>query len=101
MIAVIATIETAPGRRNDLLAIFAGLVPKVRAEQGCIEYTPTTDVSNGFGVAVRDNVVTMIEKWESLAALEAHLKTSHMVEFGKQTKPLGVKVGLQIIQPAG
>jgi quinol monooxygenase YgiN len=50
---------------------------------------------------VRDNVVTMIEKWESLAALEAHLKTSHMVEFGKQTKPLGVKVGLQIIQPAG
>ena len=31
MICVIATIETAPGRRNELLAIFRGLVPKVRA----------------------------------------------------------------------
>ena len=40
MIVVIATIETAPGRRNDLLAIFRGLVPKVHAEQGCLEYTP-------------------------------------------------------------
>lgn len=99
MIVVIATIETAPGRRNDLLAIFRGLVPKVHAEQGCLEYTPMVDVSSSFA-PVRNNVVTMVEKWESLAALEAHLKTPHMVEFGQQTKPLGVKVGLQLIQPA-
>lgn len=101
MIAVLATIETAPGRRNELLAIFRDLVPKVRVERGCLEYTPMVDLPSDLAGPGRDNVVTMIEKWENLAALEAHLKTPHMVEFGKQTKPLGVKVGLQIIQPAG
>ncbi len=100
MIAVIATIETAPGRRNDLLAIFRGLVPKVRAEQGCLEYVPMIDLPNGLAGPVRENVVTMVEKWESLAALEAHLKSPHMGEFRQQTETLGLKLGLQIVQPA-
>ncbi len=99
MIAVIATIETAPGRRDDLLAVFRGLVPKVRAEQGCLEYTPMIDVPNGMTSPVRDNVVTLIEKWESLAALEAHLKTPHMAEFSQQIGPLGFSLRLQIVQP--
>jgi quinol monooxygenase YgiN len=100
MIAVIATIETAPGRRNDLLAVMRGLVPKVRAEEGCLEYAPMIDVPNGLGVPVRDNVVTMIEKWENLAALEAHLKTPHMGEFRRQTEPLRLSLSLQILEPA-
>jgi quinol monooxygenase YgiN len=58
------------------------------------------DVASGLTGPVRDNVVTMLEKWESLAALEAHLKTPHMGEFGKQAAPLGLKLGLQIIEPA-
>jgi quinol monooxygenase YgiN len=102
MICVIATIETAPGRRDDLLAVLRGLVPKVRAETGCIEYGPMIDVPNGITApnAVRDNAVTMVEKWQSLAALEAHLKTPHMADFRRQTEPLGLSLSLQILQPA-
>jgi quinol monooxygenase YgiN len=100
MICVIATIETAPGRRNDLLAIMRGLVPKVRAEQGCLEYTPMIDLPSDLAGPGRDNAVTMIEKWESLAALEAHLKTPHMGDFRHQSEPLGLKLSLQIVQPA-
>ena len=31
MICVLATIETTAGRRGDLVAVFRGLVPQVRA----------------------------------------------------------------------
>lgn len=102
MICVIATIEAAAGRRDDLLAVFQGLVPQVRAEKGCIEYAPMIDVSSGLAAQgpLRDNVVTVVEKWESIAALEAHLKTSHMAEFRKQTEPLRLSLSLHILQPA-
>ena len=71
MICVIATIEVAAGRRDELLALFRGVVPKVRAEKGCIEYAPMIDVRSGLAAQgpIRHNAVTMVEKWESLAAL--------------------------------
>jgi quinol monooxygenase YgiN len=99
MICVIATIETAPGRRDELLKVFEGLVPKVLAEQGCIEYAPMVDLPNDK-IPLRENVVTMVEKWESLAALEAHLASPHMAEFRNQTAPLRLSLSLQILQPA-
>ena len=102
MICVIATIETAPGCRDDLLAVLRKLVPQVRAEKGCIEYTPMIDVPGGLSGhdPVRGDVVTMVEKWESVAALDAHLKTPHMADFRKQTEPLRLNLALQIVQPA-
>jgi quinol monooxygenase YgiN len=102
MICVIATIETVAGRRDDLLAVFHGLVPLVRAEKGCIEYSPMIDTPRGIATQgpVRADVVTVVEKWESLAALEAHLQTSHMAEFRRQTESLRLGLSLEILQPA-
>ena len=76
MICVIATIDVAPGRREEMLAATRQIVPKVRAEKGCIEYGPMIDAPSGMPAQgpIRPDVVTMVEKWESLAALEAHLK---------------------------
>jgi len=99
MISVIATIETVAGRRDDLLAVFRGLSPTVRAEKGCIEYVPMIDAPSNFGV-VRPNVVVVVEKWESLAALDAHLKTPHMAEFRRQTENIRQSTSLQILEPA-
>jgi len=102
MICVIAAIETQPGRRDDLLAVFRDLAPVVRAEEGCIEYIPAIDVPSGIAgqAPVRPNVVTVVEKWESLAALEAHLKAPHMVEFRRKTEAYRVGVALQIVRPS-
>lgn len=97
MICVVATIETIPGRRNDLLAVFQKLVPQVLAEQGCIEYAPMVDVACDL-VAARPDVVTVVEKWESVAALEAHLATPHMAEFRKQTGDLRLRLTLQVLE---
>jgi quinol monooxygenase YgiN len=101
MICVIATIELVPGRRDELLAAAGEVLPKVRAEAGCIEYGPMIDFPSGLPAqgAVRPNVVMMIEKWESLAALEAHLKTPHMAEFFQRTEHLRRGLSLQILEP--
>ena len=101
MICVIATIEVVPGRRDELLAATRQIVPKVRAEKGCIEYGPMIDKASGLPAQgpVRPDVVTMIEKWESLAALEAHLKTPHMAEYFQRTENLRRGLSLQILEP--
>ena len=73
MVHVIASIEVARGKRDDFLKEFHRLVPLVRAETGCIEYGPTVDVASGIGAqaAVREDVVTIVEKWSDLDALKA------------------------------
>jgi quinol monooxygenase YgiN len=102
MIRVIATIEVAKGRRDDFLAVLRELVPKVLAEEGCVEYGPWVDVPTNISAqpAARDNVVTMVEKWQSIQALETHLMASHMLEFRQTTAPMRVGVTLRILEPA-
>jgi quinol monooxygenase YgiN len=102
MIHVIATIEVKPGQRGALLAEFQRIVPLVRAEAGCIEYGPTVDVASGIAVqgTLRENVAVIIEKWENLDALKAHMQAPHMAEYRLRVKDLVVAVQLQILQPA-
>jgi quinol monooxygenase YgiN len=51
-------------------------------------------------VAPQDDVVTVVEKWESVEALEAHLMAPHMLEYRKTVKPLVVSTSLEILRPA-
>ncbi len=102
MICVIATIEVAAGRRDELLMLFRDLVPKVRAEQGCIEYGPMIDVAGGLEDQrpPQENSLVVVEKWESLDALKAHLKTTHMAEYFRRAEQLRLSLELRILQPA-
>ena len=102
MIIVLATIELHPGKRNDFLAEFRKIVPKVRAENGCIEYFPAVDTSSGLPVQgpAREDVVVVVEKWESVPALEAHLIAPHMMEYRPKVKEFVKRVTLQILTPA-
>jgi len=102
MIHVIATIQTAPGRRDDFLAAFDELVPDVRAEAGCIEYGPAIDLATAIAdqPAVRENVVTVIEKWESVEALRKHLEAPHMARYRRAVKDLVLGVSIRVLEPA-
>lgn len=102
MIYVIATIEVAAGRRDEFLKHFHNVAPKVRSENGCLEYEPTIDAETPIAaqVARRENVVTIVEKWQDLAALQAHLVAPHMQEYRAQVKSLVQNVSLQILEPA-
>ncbi len=101
MIHVIAAVELAAGTREAFLAEFRKNVPLVRAEAGCIEYGAAVDVPSGVPVQipVRDNVVTVVEKWDSLAALQAHLKAPHMLAYRERVKDFVSRVQLQVLQP--
>jgi quinol monooxygenase YgiN len=102
MIFVIATIEVKPGKREAFLAEFHKLMPKVHAEKGCIEYGPAVDAKTDIKaqIPLRKDTVTIVEKWESLKALQAHLAAPHMGEYREAVKDLVKGVTLQILQPA-
>jgi quinol monooxygenase YgiN len=102
MIHVIGTIRVVPGRRGEFLAAFRQLVPLVRAETGCIEYGPAVDVSTSIDrqLAVREDVVTVLEKWASLPALADHLAAPHMSQFRANVKDLVEGLELQVLEPA-
>ena len=102
MIHVIAAIEVAEGKRDAFLEEFRQLVPLVHEEQGCLEYGPTIDFETNLPAqgGVRENVVTVVEKWESIEALEAHLVAPHMVDYRGRVKEMVVSTKLQVLQPA-
>lgn len=101
MIYVVATIELVAGKRQVFLEEFRKIVPLVRAENGCLEYGPTVDVASGLHLQgpLRDNVATIVEKWENLETLHKHLTAPHMLEYRPRVKDYVVKVQLQILQP--
>ena len=102
MIHVIATIELVPGRRDEFLAEFRKLAPTVRQEQGCIEYGPAVDAASDIPQQARkgDDTVTVVEQWESIEALKAHLAAPHMQQYRERVKDLVTGTTLHILQPA-
>jgi quinol monooxygenase YgiN len=102
MVHVLATVEVAAGRRDEFLAEFRKVMPLVRAEPGCLEYAPAVDAASGIAAqnSPRENTVVIIEKWESLAALQAHLDAPHMHEYRSRVKEMVKSVTLQILEPA-
>jgi quinol monooxygenase YgiN len=101
MIHVIATIQTAAGRQDDFLAAFGELVPDVRAEAGCIEYGPAIDLATpASSQPTRDDVVTVIEKWDSVEALAAHLKAPHMMRYRERVKDIVMGIDIRVLEPA-
>jgi len=48
---------------------------------------------------VRDNVVVVVEQWESLEALNDHLVAPHMAEYRTSVKDLVVSTSLRVLEP--
>jgi quinol monooxygenase YgiN len=102
MIHVIANIELHAGRRDTFLVEFHKLVPLVLAEDGCIEYGPAIDVPSGIGTQqpIRDDVVTVVEKWQSLDHLKQHLAAPHMQDYRVTVREMVVGTKLFVLEPA-
>jgi len=89
LINVIALFDLHAGKRESFLEEFRKIIPLVHAEEGCIEYEPTVDVDTGFeGVdPPRPDRVTIVEKWDSVAAFKAHIAAPHSGEFLRVAEP--------------
>jgi quinol monooxygenase YgiN len=90
VIHVIAIITAKPGMRGAILAAFQANMPVVRAEQGCIEYGPATDVEGvgPFQTEIGRDTFVVIEKWESAEALKARAASPHMDAYGAKTREM-------------
>ncbi|MDG2129303.1 MAG: putative quinol monooxygenase [Fuerstiella sp.] len=101
MVIVIATVICKSGHRTDFLNEFQKIVPEVLEEDGCIEYGPTVDTATDIGNQnVDENRVTIVEKWESKAALKAHLVAPHMEAYRPKVKVFVEASELRVLETA-
>jgi len=102
MIHVIANITVVPGKRADVLKAFLANVPAVKAEKGCIEYQPVTDLNAAadFQTDIGADTFMVVEKWETLDDLHAHAKSAHMVEYGAKVRDMIKERSVHILENA-
>lgn len=88
MLHVLAELAIAPGARDAFVSHFRWLEPLVQAEDGCLEYRGALELRTAIAAQapVREDVLLVIEKWASEAALAAHLDAPHMHEFARRTQ---------------
>ena len=102
MIHVIATLEFEPGKRAEVLAEFKRVVPLVRAEAGCLEYTPVIDAETSLGMQhkIGADRLMVIERWETLQALQAHDVAPHMQAYRAKVKQFIRGREIRVLVPA-
>ena len=101
MIHVVAIITTRPGERETVLTAFREVVPSVHAEQGCIEYGPVidADTDSSLQTELGPDTFMVIEKWDSLEALQAHAVAPHMSEYAAKIKDLLANRVIHVLSP--
>ena len=101
MINVIASIQIKEGQLLKFIDIFKSNIPNVLEEKGCIEYVPTVDTPTDLPPQELDkNTVTIIEKWNTLEDLQAHLTAPHMLGYKEKVKDLVEQLSLKILKEA-
>jgi quinol monooxygenase YgiN len=70
-LTVVATFQARPGRESELRVALAGLLAPTRQEPGCLHY----DLHQA---AQEPAKFLFHENWTDKAALDAHLKSSHI-----------------------
>lgn len=99
MIHVIACITVKPGLVNAFLREFRSLAILVRQEAGCLDYFPAQDARMDLEAQdYHPDCVTIIEKWSSRAALNAHLRAGHMRAFQERIKDIVIETRLKIVE---
>jgi quinol monooxygenase YgiN len=102
MIHVIAIITAKPGQRETILEAARANIPAVRAEDGCIEYAPTTDAEGlgSFQTKFGADTFVFIEKWRDAQALKAHAGAPHMAAYAAKVKDLIASRVIHVLSPA-
>lgn len=101
MIHVIAAIRVVEGKLPEYLEIVRDTMVRVRAERGCIEYSPAVDIGTDVPSQSLDgHVVTIIEKWDSLESLHDHLRSPHMLAYREKVRDMVEGISLKILKDA-
>ena len=88
MLIVAAEIVVEAGAVEGVREVLGTTEQETRKEPGCLTYAFSVDIND-------PTMVRIFERWESMAALEAHFKTPHMAVFGEaigKVQPASVDV---------
>jgi quinol monooxygenase YgiN len=102
MIHVLAIVTTQPGTRPRFLEAYRANLPAVLAEQGCLAYEAVIDVaptSPGFAQFGPD-VFVVVERWDSLEALQAHAVAPHMEAYRAKVQAWSVSTAVHVLEAA-
>lgn len=83
MIYVVARFFAVEGQRQSLLSAFAEIRPLVLKEKGCGAYATLVDAQTDIKrqAPLEPDAVMLLEQWETLEDLYAHIGASHMIAF--------------------
>ncbi len=101
MVYVIASVTVKAGRMEEFIEVFKRHVPAVRAEKGCIQYVPTIDfVTDAPAQVIEKNVVTNLEIWENMAALQGHVEGPAMAALEKDSGEFMEAFSVKVLREA-
>ncbi|CAB1214162.1 putative quinol monooxygenase [Acinetobacter bouvetii] len=101
MLIVIADIQIRSGaqHRQNVFNAFRKIIPVVLQEEGCYGYELLIDQESNVDYQTKSaDVITMLEHWESIDHLNAHLQTPHMYAYQQQVKDDVLDVKIRILQ---
>jgi quinol monooxygenase YgiN len=101
MLHLVVTMIIKEGRMAEFQEVCRWLRPQVLAEPGCLAYDYTRDAPSPLdpGKALEPDRITLLERWESPAALQAHMQAPHMKEAGARMKELRASSDVRILEP--
>lgn len=79
MIINFAKFEILNGKMEQATAAAKILSEKSLEDEGCREYTVAKNVE-------AESILYIVEKWDSLACLDVHMKTAHIADFDAAAK---------------
>ena len=93
MIIVICEAVIDPVKQKEFLGKVneSGVIPATEQEEGNISYELAAS-------AGKEGRLYVIERWENMAALQAHMKGSNFAAFGKMSMEYGFQTEIKLYQ---
>ncbi len=101
MIQVVTTVEVRADCLKEFQLALNDIVPLVQAEEGCLAYEPMADLDIGLPTQIkpRNSTITLVESWETIDSLRAHLQAAHMARFRHTAQGYVLGIRHQVLQP--
>ena len=102
MIHVLAVITAHPGLRDRILDAWRGNAAAVHAEDGCVQYEAVVDAAGAAPGMARfgDDTFVVVERWASMAALQAHAVAPHMKAYAISVKEWTANRAIHVLEAA-
>lgn len=94
MLVIIGTIRLPPDKVDEARPAMERMISGSRAEDGCLEYAYARDVLDA-------GLIRVTEVWRDRAALDAHFRSPHIVDWRSSWPALGIGERNLVIYEAG